>query len=333
MDAKSELLQLLSEALSLTQSPVNIAWWVKVDEQFEKISPLLDRLRLFRRPFQIETDWHEHGGFLAPTGIIVSVPYVDVASSAWIETERITAADTGPMMLCDSVRLLLIPHLQEWIQYIQQAPDVQKLPQQADQRPRPDFLVPIDDQAADECEPAEDEPKRYIGPKFIASDDPSSKRKDLRTLERRRTLEFFARLEVNRSRSVQPGGQTTEPIIPSEQIDQSRKSTAGRTADATGTQKNKSGKNNRPWDANCQRLAQAYIRQCVKDGSEIPRLAFITEELRKNRSKYPGSKEASTINKAFLANEDDWKPELIKALQERTQMGRTADAKHNASGK
>jgi hypothetical protein len=88
----------------------------------------------------------------------------------------------------------------------------------------------------------------------------------------------------------------------------------GRKPDGDRTQKKNSEKNSRPWDANCKRMAKAYIRQCVKDGNEISRLPFITEELRKNRTNYPNAKSAATINKAFQLNPDEWKPALSEAL-------------------
>lgn len=91
-------------------------------------------------------------------------------------------------------------------------------------------------------------------------------------------------------------------------------SQAGRKTDADRTQKKNSAKNQRAWDANCKRMAKAYIRQCVKDGAEIARLPFITEELRKNRTNYPNAKKAATINKAFQSNPNQWKPALSEAL-------------------
>lgn len=96
----------------------------------------------------------------------------------------------------------------------------------------------------------------------------------------------------------------------------------GRKPDANRTQGKNSGKNFRPWDANCERMAKEYIRQCVKDGSEIDRLPFITDELRKNASRYPKAKAPVTIDRAFRENEANWKPALSKALSERTQAGR-----------
>ncbi len=88
----------------------------------------------------------------------------------------------------------------------------------------------------------------------------------------------------------------------------------GRKPDEDRTQKKNSTKNLRPWDTTCQRMAKAYIRQCVKDGREIARLPFITEELRVNRTNYPNAKSAATINKAFQVNPDQWKPVLSEAL-------------------
>lgn len=98
---------------------------------------------------------------------------------------------------------------------------------------------------------------------------------------------------------------------------------SGRKPDANRTQKKISTKNQRPWDETCQRMAKAYIRQCVKDGAEIARLPFITEELRKNRTNYPNAKAAATINKAFQSNPKQWKPALSEALS-----GPDADRTH-----
>lgn len=88
----------------------------------------------------------------------------------------------------------------------------------------------------------------------------------------------------------------------------------GRRPDADRTQKKNSAKNSRPWDTNCKRMAKAYIRQCVKDGSEIARGSFIKDELRKNLTNYPDAKSAATIDKAFQLNPDQWKPALSEAL-------------------
>jgi|GEM_PF-2306161 len=96
----------------------------------------------------------------------------------------------------------------------------------------------------------------------------------------------------------------------------------GRKQDADRTQEKNSGKNLKTWDANCERMAKEFIRKCVTAGGEIPRLAFITEELRRNASKYPNAKAASTISKAFQLNKKSWKPALTKALADRTQSGR-----------
>ena len=105
-------------------------------------------------------------------------------------------------------------------------------------------------------------------------------------------------------------------------LEEMRHLETGRKPDADRTQEKNSGKNFRPWDANCQRMAKAYTRKCVQDGSEIDRLPFIKEELRKNATKYPDAKAASTIDRAFRENESAWKPLLTKALAERTQTGR-----------
>ena len=96
----------------------------------------------------------------------------------------------------------------------------------------------------------------------------------------------------------------------------------GRKPDADRTQEKKSGKNHRPWDANCARMAKAYIRRCVQDGAEIARAPFIAEELRRNASLYPYAKAAATIDRAFRENEQQWKPALIEAIKKRTQTGR-----------
>ena len=101
-----------------------------------------------------------------------------------------------------------------------------------------------------------------------------------------------------------------------------RQQASGRKPDADRTQGKNSGKNHRPWDANCERMAKAYIRQCVKDGQEIARAPFITAELRKNGSLYPNAKAASTIDRAFRENEERWKPALIDALKNRETTGR-----------
>ncbi len=98
----------------------------------------------------------------------------------------------------------------------------------------------------------------------------------------------------------------------------------GRTQDTDRTQKKNSGKSFRPWDTNCERMAKAYIRECKTAGKVIPRLAFIKQEIIANASKYPEAKKPSTIDKAFQGNTTKWKPELDKALEDRTHAGRTS---------
>lgn len=104
---------------------------------------------------------------------------------------------------------------------------------------------------------------------------------------------------------------------------QTKAESIGRRPDADRTQRKNSGKNHRPWDANCERMAKAYIRQCAKDGREVSRIAFITEELRRNGTRYPDAKAASTIDRAFRENKERWRPALTEALNDRTQTGRS----------
>ncbi len=98
---------------------------------------------------------------------------------------------------------------------------------------------------------------------------------------------------------------------------------SGRGSDANRTQEKKSRRNLKLFDATCERVKKAYIRECVRQGKAIARGPFIQKELRVNASHYPAAGQWRTINKAFGQNPDSWKPDLQSALSKRTQTGRT----------
>ena len=108
--------------------------------------------------------------------------------------------------------------------------------------------------------------------------------------------------------------RSTQHVVDALPKSRIRRGQSWRNKDAGGTQKKKSPKNNRAWDATAKKMATAYIVACRKAGKRIPRLKFIETRLETNPADFPNALAASTINQALKQHSEKWEHRLQKAI-------------------